>query len=136
MMKLLSQILAVINSFLKLKIKNVEKDIKKQEDLKRDTKSLEQQKEESSNAVFNGDIDMINKIINSCLVITLTLSLCGCIHEKIIYVQSDREVKRVVYDNIQGYFVPDIVMKELLEYKIEAKYYKEAYESIKHKESN
>lgn len=134
MVKIITEILNLIANFLKFKIKTKEQEIKQQEKDKKHKKSIDEQKEDAEKAVFNGDVDTINKIINSgIIVICSMLLLTGCItKEKLVYVESDREVKKMTYENVDGYFVPSIVLKELLHAKIEAKYYKEQYESIKH----
>lgn len=89
---------------------------------------------------MNGDVDTINKILNStksfAAILFITSVLCGCISEKVVYVSSDREVKKLNYQGVDGYFVPSIVMTELLQSKIERDYYKEYYERNKSKENS
>jgi len=135
-MKILTQILDLICNFLRFKIKKEEKRINEEEKEKKSKKTLDEQKQEANDAVFNGDTEMINKILTKCILIAFCLAMTGCRTEKIIYVSSDREVKKLTYENVDGYFVPNLVMSELLEYKVEAKYYKEAYEKLKYKEDN
>ena len=53
----------------------------------------------------------------------------GCATKEVIYVPTDRQVVKIIHNDKEGYFVPKAVMSELLQYKIEAKYYKEKFEN-------
>lgn len=135
-MKIITQILELISNFLHFKIKKEEQRINEEEKERKQKKTIDQQKQEAQDAVFNGDADAVNKIISSSVILILGLILCGCATEKVVYVPGDRQVKRITYEDVTGYFVPDTTMSELLGYKVEAKYYKEKYEAIKYKEDN
>lgn len=137
-MDIIYKILEVIQSFFDNKKKKTEielqekkeKEEKKiQEALKED--DLEKQKKEASDAAYEGNVDKINEILNSSVLILLSFSFlfCGCTTKKVIYVPTDRQVVKIVHNEQEGYFVPKAVMAELLQYKIEAKYYKEKFEN-------
>lgn len=140
MMNLVSKILELICNFINLKIKKENQRIKHEEKTAKQKQSLQDQKEEAQKAIFNGDVDTINKILNSSksfalLFATSVLFLSGCYTEKVIYVPNDRQVKKLNYEGVDGYFVPTTVMNELLQAKIESKYYREYYERNKSKEN-
>ena len=92
---------------------------------------LEKQKKEVSDAAYEANVDKINEILNSSVLILLSFSFLfsGCVTKKVIYVPTDRQVVKIVHNEQEGYFVPKSVMSELLQYKIEAKYYKEKFEN-------
>lgn len=138
-MEIISKILDLIKSIFDSKSKKIEaENQKKKEKAEKERKEalkkddLEKKKKEVSDAAYSGDVDKINEILNSCItiffVLTFTL-LSGCVSKEIIYVPTDRQVVKITYNEQEGYFVPKAVMAELLQYKIEAKYYKEKFEN-------
>jgi hypothetical protein len=136
-MDIIIKIIEVILKFLNLKVDKDQKKVIEEEKQKQISKEQEvaDKKKENCRAVHEGDADAINKLLNKSISIILfaigCISLSGCTTKDVIYVTSDREVKRIEYECVKGYFVPDPVMNELLNYKVDAEYYKEQYESIK-----
>lgn len=101
-----------------------EKQIEKQED------KMQDKNQEIDNAVYNHDVQKINEIINSSMLILICILVSGCVTSKVIYVPGDREVKELEYQGVHGYFVPDATMSDLLKSKNKCRFYERKYGPI------
>lgn len=117
---IITYIINLIMSYIRRKNKDTE-----------NKKELSKQEKEVDKAIENNDVDKLNSILHSVVVIGLSLCLFGCTTvNNNLEIPKEQKIEKMTYNNIEGYFVPKQMMGVLIKYKLRYDYYKEKYGDI------
>jgi len=126
---LIGKLVDAVIKFFEFKITNSKKDNELTKKEKKKEKELNKKIDDVRNAIHSNNDDKLNSLLSKCLLIGLLSLSCifsGCVNEKVVYVTQDRQIKSITYEGVEGKFVPNSVMEEIVTDALKWRNYQES----------